>query len=71
MFPLDKTPRAYIGNVVFPTYGSGLEGPASLLVFHLNSVYCIMLNCCADGQLFRLRFNLFAFNKAFHATICF
>lgn len=36
MVPLDKTPRAQRGNVVFPDYESGLEAPASLLVFHFG-----------------------------------
>lgn len=71
MVSIDKTPRAWRGNVVLPANESGLEAPVSLLVFHLNCFHCIMLNCYADRQLFRLGFNLFARCKASHTATCF
>lgn len=70
MVPLDKTPRARRGNVVFPAYESGLEAPVSLLVFHLNRYYCITVNCCGDRQLFRLRFDVLALSIQFFTQPC-
>lgn len=70
MVPLDKTPRARRGNVVFPAYESGLEAPVSLLVFHLNRFYCITVNCCGDRQLFRLCFDVLALSIQFFTQPC-
>lgn len=69
MVPLDEAPRVWEGNVVFPTFPSGLEAPVSLLAFHLSCFYCITSDCGAGSCLYSVSIN-FLFHAGSRPAIC-